>query len=72
MRLRHSDYEAALSLVAEAADTSGMQPFEFPAIERLLQVIPAQRAGYYEYHGGGVACGGGIVKSSVEFLVLSV
>jgi len=57
MRLRHSDYEAALSLVAEAADTSGMQPFEFPAIERLLRVIPAQRAGYYEYRGGGVAYG---------------
>ena len=57
MRLGHADYEAALSLVAEAADTSGVQPFELPTIERLLRVIPAQRAGYYEYHGGGVAYG---------------
>lgn len=56
-RLGHSDYEAALSLVAEAADTSGVQPFELPTIERLLQVIPAERAGYFEYHEGGEAFG---------------
>jgi DNA-binding CsgD family transcriptional regulator len=57
MRLGHSDYEAGLSLVAEAADTSGVQPFELSTIERLLRVIPAERAGYYEYHGGGQAYG---------------
>jgi DNA-binding CsgD family transcriptional regulator len=56
-RLGHSDYEAALSLVAEAADTSGAQPFELSAIERLLRTIPAERAGYFEYGGGGVVDG---------------
>ena len=55
-RLGHRDYDAALALIADAADTSGAQPFEFPAIERLLRVIPAESAGYFEYQGGGVGC----------------
>ena len=56
-RLSHRDYDAAVSLITDAADTSGAQPFELPAIEQLLRVIPACRAGYFEYHGGGVAFG---------------
>jgi DNA-binding CsgD family transcriptional regulator len=56
-RLGHRDYDAALALITDAADTSGAQPFEVPAIERLLRVIPAEGAGYFEYNGGGVASG---------------
>lgn len=55
--LGHSDYEAAMALVAEAADSSGSEPFELPTIEGLLRAIPAERAGYYEYRDGGVANG---------------
>ena len=56
-RLGHRDYDAALALIADAADTCGTQPFELPAIERLLRVIPAERAGYFEYKAGGVCLG---------------
>lgn len=58
-RLGHRDYESALSLVSVAADTSGAQPFELPTVQSLLQVIPAERAGYFEYDGGGVLFGTG-------------
>lgn len=57
VRLGHRDYDAALGLVAEAADTSGAQPFELPAIEGLVRLIPADRAGYFEYGDGGLAFG---------------
>ena len=56
-RLGHRDYDAALALITDAAQTSGTQPFELPAIERLLRVIPAERAGYFEYTGRGVCLG---------------
>jgi DNA-binding CsgD family transcriptional regulator len=58
LRLGHGDYEAALEIVAEAADSSREQPFELPAIEGLLRLIPSDRAGYFEYGGGGVTFGG--------------
>lgn len=48
-RLRPNDLDRALTLVAEAASTQGAQPFELPVIERLLNLIPADRAGYFEY-----------------------
>jgi len=35
----------------------GTQPFERPTIESLLQVIPADRAGYFEYSNGGEVLG---------------
>jgi DNA-binding CsgD family transcriptional regulator len=57
VRLGHRDYDAALGLVAEAAGTSGAQPFELPAVEGLLRLIPADRAGYFEYGDGGLAFG---------------
>ena len=56
-RLGHRDFDAALALITDAADTSGAQPFELPAIERLLRVIPAEAAGYFEYDGGGLGSG---------------
>jgi DNA-binding CsgD family transcriptional regulator len=56
-RLGHRDHHALLGLVSEAAATHGAQPFEQPTIERLLHMIPADRAGYFEYSDGGNACG---------------
>jgi DNA-binding CsgD family transcriptional regulator len=56
-RLGHRDYDAALALVSEAASNQGQQPFEVPTIEALLDLIPADRIGYYEYRNGGLACG---------------
>ena len=52
-RLGHRDYESALSLVSEAADTSAAQPFELPTVQGLLRMIPAERGGYFEYGGCG-------------------
>lgn len=54
----HRDYDAALSLVSEAAATQGVQPFEPPTVEALLRAIPADRAGYFEYSNAGVSFGG--------------
>ena len=56
-RLGHRDYESALSLVTEAADTSATQPFELPTVHGLLRMIPADRAGYFEYGAGGTVYG---------------
>ena len=56
-RLSDRDYHDALALVSEAAAVDGVQPFERSTIEGLLQVIPANRAGYFEYSNGGEACG---------------
>ncbi len=49
MRLGPNDLDGALAVVAEAASIQGAQPFELPVIERLLALIPADRAGYFEY-----------------------
>jgi DNA-binding CsgD family transcriptional regulator len=54
MRLGPNDLDGALAVVAEAASTQGAQPFELPVIERLLELIPADRAGYFEYQRPGV------------------
>ena len=56
-RLGHRDYDTALGLIAEAADTSRARPFELPAIDGLLGMIPADQAGYFEYGNGGVLFG---------------
>jgi DNA-binding CsgD family transcriptional regulator len=51
--LSDRDYHDALALVSEAAAVDTTQPFERSTIESLLQLIPANRAGYYEYSNGG-------------------
>ena len=51
-RLGPSDLDSALAVVSEAASVQGNQPFELPVIERLLDLIPADRAGYFEYRSG--------------------
>jgi DNA-binding CsgD family transcriptional regulator len=56
-RLSERDHHAALALVSEAAATHLAQPFERPTIESLLRMIPADRAGYFEYGEGG-SCNG--------------
>jgi DNA-binding CsgD family transcriptional regulator len=44
-----NDLDRALAVVAEAASIEGEQPFAVPVIERLLDLIPADRAGYFEH-----------------------
>ncbi len=48
-RLGPRDLDRALAVVAEAASIDGPQPFELPVIERLLALIPADSAGYFEF-----------------------
>jgi DNA-binding CsgD family transcriptional regulator len=48
-RLGPRDLDRALAVVAEAASIQGAQPFELPVIERLLDLIAGDRAGYFEY-----------------------
>jgi DNA-binding CsgD family transcriptional regulator len=48
-RLSHRDQHAVLGLVSEAAAVRSAEPFGRPTIESLLRVIPARRAGYFEY-----------------------
>lgn len=48
-RLGPRDLDRALALVAEAAATDSDQPFALPVVERLLELIPGDRAGYFEY-----------------------
>jgi DNA-binding CsgD family transcriptional regulator len=52
-RLSHSDHDAALALISEAAAGHAAEPFERQTIESLLTMIPAERAGYFEYGGSG-------------------
>ena len=56
-RLSDRDYHDALALVSETAAVDTTQPFERSTIESLLQLIPANRAGYFEYSNGGEAFG---------------
>ena len=58
-RLSHRDYDHAIGVVAEAAAADGAQPFEFPVIESLLRLVPADHAGYFEFTGGGYETGSG-------------
>ena len=56
--------ERLLTLVREAALSRGPEPFGEHVIGRLLELIPADRAGYYEYLGDpGPVVGGSNVYS---------
>ena len=48
-RLGPRDLDRALAVVAEAASAQGAQPFELPVIECLLDLIPGDRGGYFEF-----------------------
>jgi DNA-binding CsgD family transcriptional regulator len=47
--LRENEVDLALGVVAEAAATRGAEPFSLDVIRELLRLIPADRAGYFEY-----------------------
>ena len=49
--LGRGDVDRVLTLVREAASAQGKQPFEEPVIQGLLELVPADRASYYEYMG---------------------
>jgi len=53
LRLGPRDLDRTLGLVAEAAATDGSQPFELSLIERLVDLLPAEVVGYFEYQEGG-------------------
>jgi DNA-binding CsgD family transcriptional regulator len=53
-RLGVVDLDRALGLVIEAARHRGDQPFDSPTAVRLLELVPADRAGYFEYAFRGV------------------
>lgn len=48
-RLGAADLDGALRLVREAAVAAGAQPFELRVVERLAVLVPADRAGYFEF-----------------------
>jgi DNA-binding CsgD family transcriptional regulator len=50
--LGRADVDRVLTLVREAASARGGQPFDEPVIQRLLELVPADRGGYYERVGG--------------------
>lgn len=51
-RLGVRDFDRTLELVREAAGADGEQPFEEPLIHRLMRLVPADWAGYYEFRIG--------------------
>jgi DNA-binding CsgD family transcriptional regulator len=42
------ELDLMLTLVREAASSCGNQPFEIGVIDKLMELVPADRAGYYE------------------------
>jgi DNA-binding CsgD family transcriptional regulator len=46
------DVDGVLSVLGMAASMDGAQPFERPVVERLVELIPADGAGYWEYEDG--------------------
>jgi DNA-binding CsgD family transcriptional regulator len=50
--LAERDVDGVLSVLGLAASMDGPQPFELPVIERLVELIPADGAGYWEYEHG--------------------
>jgi DNA-binding CsgD family transcriptional regulator len=51
-QLSGRDVDGVLSVLGLAASTNGAQPFELPVLERLVKLIPADGAGYWEYGDG--------------------
>jgi DNA-binding CsgD family transcriptional regulator len=47
--LTHRDYHRALDFLGEAAAANGSEPFGAATVEHLLDLIPADRTGYYEF-----------------------
>jgi DNA-binding CsgD family transcriptional regulator len=51
-QLAERDVDGVLSVLGLAASTEGAQPFELPVVQRLVELIPAEAAGYWEYEDG--------------------
>jgi DNA-binding CsgD family transcriptional regulator len=52
-QLTTKDLDAALAVIRAAAVADGDHPFELPVIEQLSRLVPADRAGYFEYRMWG-------------------
>lgn len=63
---RRRDLDAAFALVAEAAAGKAAQPFAAEVVDGLLRLVPADRAGYYEYDNGGAVNPDGGTTFTVE------
>jgi DNA-binding CsgD family transcriptional regulator len=50
--LSERDVDGLLSVLGLAASLDGAKPFELPVVERLVELIPAAGAGYWEYENG--------------------
>jgi DNA-binding CsgD family transcriptional regulator len=61
------DVDRVLAVAAEATAGEGPQPFELPVIERLLELVPADRAGYFEYAVCGAPNLFGVEKPTYDF-----
>jgi hypothetical protein len=53
--LAERDVDGVLSVLGLAASMDGSEPFELSVIERLVELIPADDAGYWEYGDDGDA-----------------
>ena len=58
-RLAERDVDGVLSVLGMAASMEGAQPFELPVVQRLVELIPAEGAGYWEYENGRAPSYGG-------------
>ena len=50
--LAERDVNRVLSVLGAATASDGAQPFELPVVQRLVELIPAVDAGYWEYEEG--------------------
>jgi DNA-binding CsgD family transcriptional regulator len=50
--LAERDVDGVLSVLGVATASDGVQPFELPLVQRLVELIPAVDAGYWEYEEG--------------------
>jgi DNA-binding CsgD family transcriptional regulator len=50
--LAERDVDGVLSVLGLAASMEGAEPFELPVVQRLVELIPAEGAGYWEYEDG--------------------
>lgn len=66
--LSERDVDGVLSVLGMAASMDGAKPFELPVVQRLVELIPAEGAGYWEYENGR-ARGCGRDAFSVQYCV---
>jgi DNA-binding CsgD family transcriptional regulator len=57
--LAQRDVDGVLSVLAEATAADGAQPFDLSVVRRLVELIPADDAGYWEYEDARSPSNGG-------------